>query len=127
MVERLQQLGQWLKVNGESIYNSKPWEYQNDTLTDGVWYTSSEDDSAVYAIVLNWPKKENKGKLSLGHVKADVEETTIEMLGYKEKLSFELGEEEETIITFPTLDPYDLSTLSWAWVLKITGEFSTNA
>jgi alpha-L-fucosidase len=36
--ERLLQMGAWLKVNGEAIYSSTPWIYQNDTVVPGVWY-----------------------------------------------------------------------------------------
>ncbi len=35
--ERLRQTGSWLKVNGEAIYNSIPWKYQNDTINSDVW------------------------------------------------------------------------------------------
>jgi alpha-L-fucosidase len=35
--ERLVGLGQWLKVNGEAIYGTKPWKYQNDTSNPNVW------------------------------------------------------------------------------------------
>jgi alpha-L-fucosidase len=35
--ERLSQLGSWLTVNGEAIYNSIPWKYQNDTINSDVW------------------------------------------------------------------------------------------
>ena len=35
--ERLRQMGQWLKINGEGIYGTKPWKYQNDSLTPNVW------------------------------------------------------------------------------------------
>lgn len=35
--ERLRQIGDWLKMNGEAIYNTRPWTYQNDTLTQDVW------------------------------------------------------------------------------------------
>ena len=35
--ERLRQLGSWLQVNGEAIYASKPWTYQNDTVTPALW------------------------------------------------------------------------------------------
>lgn len=30
-------MGAWLKVNGEAVYGSKPWRYQNDTLSGDVW------------------------------------------------------------------------------------------
>ena len=35
--EKLTSLGDWLKVNGEAIYESKPWKYQNDTHNSDVW------------------------------------------------------------------------------------------
>lgn len=35
--ERLKQLGDWLKVNGEAIYSSVPWRYQNDSVISKVW------------------------------------------------------------------------------------------
>lgn len=36
--ERLLQFGDWLRVNGEAIYSSKPWSHQNDTIAKNVWY-----------------------------------------------------------------------------------------
>lgn len=36
--ERLREVGKWLKINGEAIYSSQPWDLcQNDTYTQNVW------------------------------------------------------------------------------------------
>ena len=50
--ERLKQMGDWLKSNGEAIYGTKPWKYQNDSMAKNpdVWYTAKNE--IVYAIML---------------------------------------------------------------------------
>lgn len=35
--ERLRQMGQWLGINGQAIYGTRPWTYQNDTTNTDVW------------------------------------------------------------------------------------------
>ena len=35
--ERLRDMGSWLKINGQAIYASRPWTFQNDTLNSHVW------------------------------------------------------------------------------------------
>ena len=37
MEERFRQLGSWLSINGEAIYETKPWVYPKEKLTDSVW------------------------------------------------------------------------------------------
>merc|ERR1712156_1353494 len=66
--ERLRQMGDWLAVNGEAIYETNPWHVQNDTLNSKVWYTSkveSKDGIVVFAHVLGWPEG---GLVQLGSV-----------------------------------------------------------
>jgi len=36
--ERLRQFGSWMSVNEEAVYATRPWHYQNDTVTPYVWY-----------------------------------------------------------------------------------------
>lgn len=88
-VERLRAMGTWLKTNGDAIYSSRPWIYQNDTKTPDVWYTSkpeTSDRTIVYAIVLKYPYDTSGINLySLGG-KLD-NHTTAKLLGYPDALN----------------------------------------
>lgn len=87
-VERLREMGGWLKVNGDAIYESNPWLYQNDTKTPNVWYTSkSETDNRylVYAMVLQYPYDSLSINLYSLAGKTD-KLTKVKMLGYPTNL-----------------------------------------
>jgi len=128
--ERLTQMGEWLTVNGEAIYESKPWVYQNDTLTPNIWYTSkmratsnlparrlynpqSKADTIVYATVLTWP---SDNQLKLASVNA-TSETKVSVLGYNGTLAFKLLSPRGLIIDLSSVQWAKLPNL-WAWVLK---------
>ncbi|XP_074649548.1 alpha-L-fucosidase-like isoform X1 [Tubulanus polymorphus] len=113
--ERLRQMGDWLKVNGEAIYASKPWIHQNDTVTKGVWYTSQKtvNGTAAYAIVLDWPK----GDLFLG-APVPTTRTTVTMLGVAKPFKWLPGPKGGITIHIPPMSPYDMPC-QWAWVFKL--------
>ena len=79
-VERLLDMGNWLKINGEAIYFSKPWEYQNDTVTPDVWYTASKSTYPmnVYASVLKYPLVTNTiAMFAFGNISQQVINVTL--------------------------------------------------
>lgn len=111
--ERLLDMGKWLEINGEAIYGSKPWTYQNDTTQPGVWYT--QKGSSVYAIVLQWPT-DNVLEVSSPVELFTSNATPVYMLGSDGgKLKWAI-EEATVSIKFP-----DKATVQGehAWVLKI--------
>lgn len=51
--ERLREVALWMFVNGESIYNVRPWVITNE---GDVWFTKKKDDDTLYAIVKQNPR-----------------------------------------------------------------------
>lgn len=84
--DRLLSLGKWLSVNGEAIYEGKPWRVQNDSLGN-VWYTSTGNN--VYAIALSWPKR---SVLKLGSALDlfNADAIKVKLLGYPDELKVKL-------------------------------------
>lgn len=82
----LKELGDWLKINGEAIYGTRPYEALCDQTQLGqpVWYTMSKDSTYGYAIVFNWPKSET----FICKEANPVWETEVHMLGYDKPLKW---------------------------------------
>ena len=115
--ERLRQMGSWLKVNGEAIYSSIPWKYQNDTINSNVWYTQSKDKQSVYASLLVWPNTTSQITLGAPVTSAS---TTVTLLGSSAGLLKwqSSGASGGMIIDVSTVKSYSLAS-DWAWVFKL--------
>lgn len=50
--ERLRQLGSWLNINGEAIYGTRSWKYQNDTYNPDVWYTKKGRLNSKFIMII---------------------------------------------------------------------------
>ncbi|XP_014609668.1 PREDICTED: plasma alpha-L-fucosidase isoform X2 [Polistes canadensis] len=111
--ERLRGIGSWLKINGEAIYNTKPWKIQNDTLTSNVWYTQSKDEKRLYILILEWPKE---SILSLGSLQVP-NNTHVSLLGFIKHLDW-----KQSATKFVVQLPYEAHKGEPGWVLKVEQE-----
>ncbi|SHF80364.1 alpha-L-fucosidase [Mariniphaga anaerophila] len=124
----LENIGAWLKVNGEAIFDTRPWEkfgegpsivpegefQQNKKpfTSEDIRFTKKQD--ALYAIFMDWPKNNVVNIKSLS--KALYGETpiiSIEVLGSTQKIKWEQND-DELKVELPEQKP-----CSYAYVLKI--------
>lgn len=113
--EKLLQVGKWLSVNGEAVYDSRPWKHSRDAANRNVWYTAK--GNTVYVFVLRWP---NDRVLYLKYLKVS-SEGRITILGRDtERLQLSADLPSGTMISLPPLTPDQLPT-PWALVLKVEG------
>ncbi len=95
MVKPLLEVGQWLEVNGDAIYGTRPYRISETTDGDGtpVYFTAKED--AVYAISI---QEELGDHLVLKGFRTP-EGKTVELLGTGEVSYHTVG--EDTLIRIP--------------------------
>ena len=134
----LLELGDWLKVNGESIYATRPWRLYGEGPTrngggagfsegkdkpftaEDIRYTTRGD--TLYAITLGWPEAE----FTLQAVRADAAAAgaRVTLLGYGE-VPYHLNAEKQIVIRLPTLTPAQ-RPCQCAYAFKLAG-FTTSA
>jgi alpha-L-fucosidase len=116
-------LGDWLKINGDAIYGTRPWtQYGEGNLqrTRKQAYTGKDirfttKKGALYAILMAWPESGEAVITSLPAGAATGKSSKVTMLGGKGKLAFTQDAEGLTV-KLPATKPCD-----FAFCLKIEG------
>ena len=78
IVHRLEEVGDWLRVNGEGIYATRPYRVFQEGA--GVRFTRTKDNRVVYAFILDRPDAPPAGSIRLESVRAKPG-SAITMLG----------------------------------------------
>jgi alpha-L-fucosidase len=95
---RLQDIGKWMAINGEGIYNSKPMTPYS---TNNIYYTQSKDAKNIYAFYLSETDAVSlPAQVVLNNVVAAIG-SKISLLGTSAKLKWKI-EDGNTVITVPS-------------------------
>jgi len=129
--ERLVQMGDWLRTNGEAVYGTRPWivpaegpmvhslnphldkdwKWTKTKQRPMVHYTRKGD--AVYAICLAWPGRSLRLETPL-----TTPQTQVRMLDYPRPLSWQSAR-KGLVIQVPEMTVSDLPCRH-AWTFKLT-------
>jgi alpha-L-fucosidase len=130
--ERLLEIGDWLKINGEAVYGTRPWkvygegpskvveghlneQVNTDNTFEDIRFTKK--GNSLYVFVLDWPTSEVMIR-SLGKKAAllDKKVKRLELLGSNAEIKWQITDEAMKI-TFPKEKP-----CKNAYALKLTLE-----
>jgi alpha-L-fucosidase len=96
----LEEIGEWFDVNGEAIYETRPWSCSGE---GDVRFTRK--GNTLYAIVLEWPQARNRIAIrSLGRAQEVGRVSNVGLLGHKGNLEWE-QKAEALRITVPSDPP----------------------
>lgn len=109
MQQRLLDIGQWLEVNGEAIYHSRPWRDENKPENENLAFTLHQDN--LFVIAKEW----QDAPIVLPNV-TNVRE--VQLLGYNGKIEYRTTDEGLTILS-PQLSINE-QPCEHAWVFKIS-------
>ena len=115
-IDRLKQIGKWLKINGEAIYATEKLQ-NNYKQGDSIRFTKEKGKPVYFAMTLEKPDK----KIILKNLKPKLN-SKILLLGYDDPLPYSFNENEGLIINIPLdiLNSWNKET--YAWTFKIIGK-----
>ena len=94
--EVLQGIGQWLEINGEGIYGTRPWERAEGNTLDNLEIRFTHKNELLYIHLLNNPIGKTLKILAL----TIPQNSKIRMLGYENQLKWE-QDQEDLVINIP--------------------------
>lgn len=80
----LRGLGEWLAINGEAIYGTRPWQIAQSTTSEGTEVRFTQKDGEVFALLIDLP---GSRQFTLRGVDAS-DVSAVNMLGLAEPLSW---------------------------------------
>lgn len=111
MQERLLDIGAWLDVNGEAIYETMPYDFKKMKSGENMVYFTAKKKH-LYAFFSNWQEE-----LVLELVEDDVVKD-VSLLGYDGKIDWKISKENQLIIAIPPLTIAQIPG-EHIWVFKI--------
>src|SRR6185436_829427 len=106
--QRLKEIGEWMKVNGEAIYGTRMFTVFGEG--DKIRFTRSKDGTTRYVFLFDFPA----GNVSLGNMSLS-KKSVVQMLGSNRKLPWKQSGKGVDIIVPQTFR----SVTDHVWVLKI--------
>ncbi len=114
-INRLHEIGEWMKVNGEVIHNSRGTANYKEN--ESIYYIQSKDHKYLYAVLTQWPGTSIQLKYAIPEAGSD-----ITLLGYDNALGSRTSEAAGLIIDLPMeWKTEEKRPVKYAWVIKIIG------
>ena len=111
MQQRLIEMGEWLKVNGEAIYGTSTWEIANKQADISAYFTTKGND--LYVILTQFPTEQITIKGISGNL-------SVTLLGSEVEIQSTQNEKDLTIN--PPAFAEESIPCNHAWVLKVSRE-----